>query len=48
MTNDSSVFIGQSWFGIDGLQNFLIFQSIYRIFKMSSGFPDTIIGQESK
>ena len=48
MTNDASLFIGQSCFVNDGLQNFLIFQPIYKIFKISSGFTDTIIEQEPK
>ena len=48
MTNDASLFIGQSCFGNDGLQNFLIFQLIYKTCKMSSGFANTIVEKESK
>ena len=34
---DLSLFIGQSYFGNDGLQNFLTFQQIYKTFKMPVG-----------
>ena len=42
-TYDSSPFIGQSYFGNDGSQNSLIFQSIYKTFKMSASLTDAIV-----
>ena len=39
---DCSVFIAQSYFGIDGSQNFLIFQQIFKTFKIPAGLTDKI------
>ena len=36
-TFDSSYFIGKSHFEQDGVQNYLVFQPIYRCFKRISG-----------
>ena len=46
--HDSSLFIGQSYFGNDGSQNVLIFQAIYKTFKMSACLTKTIVEWESK
>ena len=40
-TNDSSLFIGQSYFVNDESQNFLIFQPIFKIFTMPAGLTDS-------
>ena len=47
-TFDSIIFIGPSYFGNDGSQNFLIFQPIYKTLKTFAGLPDTIAEWESK
>ena len=47
-TNDFSLFISQSYFINDGLQNFLIFQPTYKAFKTPAGLTDTIVEWESK
>ena len=47
-TFDSSLFIGQSYFGNDGSQNFLIFQPIYKTYTTFAGLPNTITELESK
>ena len=47
-TYNSSLFIGQNYFGNYGSQNFLIFQPIYKTFKMLAGLADTIAKWESK
>ena len=36
-TFDSSYFIGKSYFEEDGNQNYLVFQPMYRYFKMIAG-----------
>ena len=41
-TFDSSYFIGQSYFGNDGSQNFLIFQPICKTIRTISGLPSAI------
>ena len=47
-TYDSSLFIVQSFVDNNGLQNFLIFRPIYKIFKILTGLTDTIVEKESK
>ena len=42
-TNESSLFIGQSYFGNNGSQNFLIFQLINKTITTFAGLPDTIV-----
>ena len=39
---DCSIFIAQSYFGIDGSQNFLIFQQIFKTSKILAGLTDKI------
>ena len=46
-TFDSSYFIGKSNFGEDGTQNYLVFQSMYRYFKMTTN-TDYISSWKSK
>ena len=46
-TNESSLFIGQSYFGNNGSQNFLIFQLINKTLTTFAGLPDTIVEWES-
>ena len=47
-TFDSSFSIDQTWFFINGSQNFLIFQLIFNFFAMSAGHTGTIIAWKSK
>ena len=47
-TFDSRLFIGQTYFGNDGSQNFSIFQPIYKTLTTLSGLPNTIAEWESK
>ena len=47
-TFDSSLFIGQSCFFNDRLQNFLIFQPIFDSFVIPAGHTETIIAWKSK
>ena len=47
-TFDSSYFIGQSYFGNDGSQSFLIFQPICKAIRTISGLPSAIAEWESK
>ena len=46
-TFDSSYLIGKSHFGEDGTQNYLVFQQIYRYFKMITN-TDYISSWKSK
>ena len=46
-TFDSSYFIGKSYFGEDGTQNCLVFQAMYRYFKMITN-TDYISSWKSK
>ena len=46
-TFDSSYFIGKSHFGEDGTQNYLVFQPMYRYFKMITN-TDSISSWKSK
>ena len=46
-TFDSSCFIGKSHFGEDGTQNYLVFQPMYRYFKMITN-TDYISSWKSK
>ena len=46
-TFDSSYFIGKSHFGEDGTQNYLVFQPMYRYFKMITN-TDYISSWKSK
>ena len=46
-TSDSSYFIGKSRFGEDGTQNYLVFQPMYRYFKMITN-TDYILSWKSK
>ena len=39
-TFDSSYFIGKSYFEEDGTQNYLVFQPMYRYFKIITGVDD--------
>ena len=47
-TFDSSLFIGQSYFGNDGSQNFLIIQQISKSLTKFAGIPDTSTEWKSK
>ena len=46
-TFDSGYFIGKSHFGEDGTQNYLVFQPMYRYFKMITN-TDYILSWKSK
>ena len=42
-TYNSSFFVGQSYFGNDRSQHFVIFQPLYKTFKIPIGRKDTIV-----
>ena len=45
---DHAFLFVQSYFGNNGLQNFLIFQPIHQNFKVLAGLADSIVEWESK
>ena len=48
LTYYSSLFTGQSYYVNDGLQNFLIFRSIYKTYKIPASLEDTAVQWESR